>query len=95
MFDQEGGPGFSIEGKFFSLEPGARIAHVERMLMPDPTSDNSIETVFEAEAAGTKMTLRMRLPDSASRKALLDSGAAVGMELCYDLLDCLAPADGN
>ena len=53
------GGGFHITGEFLELEPPHRIVHVERMHLPDPTPDNHIETRFEADGAGTLMTMRM------------------------------------
>lgn len=82
-------PGFSIEGEFVELVPGEKIVHVERMLMPDPTPDNNIETRFEPDGTGTKMTMRMSLPDAATRKTMLDTGMADGMEMSYVALESL------
>lgn len=39
------------------LEPDARIVHVERMFLPDPTPDNHIETRFEATETCTRMVI--------------------------------------
>lgn len=82
-----------ITGEYLELDPGARILHVERMFMPDPTPDNRIETVFEARDGGTLMTLRMTLPDSETRTMMLDYGMADGMEQSYAKLDALAVPD--
>ena len=54
----EGG-GFHITGEYLELERYRRIVHVERMHLPDATPDNHIETRFEADGAGTLMTMRM------------------------------------
>lgn len=88
-FEHDEEPGFRIEGDFISLEPGIRIVHVERMYLPDPTPDNHVETVFAPDGDGTRMTMRMRLPDAETRKAMLDTGMADGMELSYQTLDGL------
>lgn len=90
VYEADGQPGFAIVGEFVSLEPGARIVHVERMLMPDPTPDNRVETLFAADGDGTRMTMRMHLPDAATRKAMLETGMTEGMELSYQALDRLA-----
>lgn len=87
-YEQDDGPGFRIEGGYIALEPDARIVHVERMYLPDPTPDNHHDTRFDLAGNGTKMTLRMRLPDSAARQAMLDMGGD-GMELSYAALDAL------
>lgn len=85
------GGGFAISGEYFALEPHSRIEHVERMHLPDPTPDNHIVTRFEPDGSGTLMTLRMTLPDAATRSAMLDTGMAEGMEASYAQLDALAP----
>ena len=81
------GAGFYITGEFQTLEPFRRIVHVERMHMPDPTPDNHVETTFEADGTGTLMTMRMTLPDVATRTAMLASGMEHGMEASYARLE--------
>lgn len=81
------GNGFHLTGEFIELEPYRRIVHVERMHLPDPTPDNHIETRFEADGTGTLMTMRMTLPDEATRKLMLSSGMEKGMEVSYTRLD--------
>ena len=81
------GGGFSLTGEFLELEPYRRIVHVERMHLPDPTPDNHIETRFEPDGSGTRMTMRMTLPDSATRAAMLATGMESGMETSYQRLD--------
>jgi uncharacterized protein YndB with AHSA1/START domain len=77
------GGGFHITGEYVELQPYNRIVHVERMHLPDPTPDNHIETRFEADGAGTLMTMRMTLPDSRARAAMLATGMERGMESSY------------
>jgi uncharacterized protein YndB with AHSA1/START domain len=84
--DGKGG-GFSLTGEFISLEPYSRIVHVERMHLPDPTPDNHVETRFEPDGKGTLMTMRMTLPDAATREAMLATGMADGMEQSYQRLE--------
>ena len=85
--DGQGG-GFHLTGELVELEPGRRIVHVERMHLPDPTPDNHIETTFEPDGeGGTLMTMRMTLPDSATREAMLASGMEHGMEASYERLE--------
>lgn len=83
------GASFSITGTFHVLERPGRIVHVEVMHLPDPTPENHVETRFEAEGTGTLMTMRMRLPDRASRDAMLASGMEGGMEQSYVRLQTL------
>ena len=87
------GQGFYITGELIALEPFSRIVHVERMHLPDPTPDNHIETRFEADGAGTRMTMRMTLPDAATRSQMLATGMEGGMEASYVRLEgVLQPA---
>lgn len=81
------GAGFYLTGEYVALEPFRRIAHVERMHLPDPTPDNHVETVFEPDGTGTLMTMRMTLPDAETRAAMLASGMEQGMETSYERLD--------
>jgi uncharacterized protein YndB with AHSA1/START domain len=79
--------GFHVTGEFLELEPYRRIVHVERMYLPDPTPDNRVETTFDADGDGTAMTLRMTLPDAATRARMLATGMAGGMESSYQRLE--------
>ncbi len=82
------GNGFHLTGEFVVLEPPRRIVHVERMHLPDPTPDNRVETVFEADGeGGTLMTMRMSLPDAETRAAMLGTGMTEGMEKSYARLE--------
>lgn len=81
------GRGFFNTGEFIALEPFRRIQHVERMHLPDPTPDNHIETTFEPDGTGTLMTMRMTLPDAATRAVMLSSGMEHGMEKSYQRLE--------
>lgn len=83
------GGGFCLTGEFLELEPHNRIVHVERMYLPDPTPDNQIETRFEPEGTGTRMTMRMTLPDAQTRAAMLATGMEQGMEASYARLEGL------
>lgn len=81
------GAGFYLTGEFLELDPPRRIVHVERMHLPDPTPDNHIETTFTKDGTGTLMTMRMTLPDEATRKAMLATGMDQGMETSYQRLE--------
>jgi uncharacterized protein YndB with AHSA1/START domain len=87
--DGKGG-GFYLTGEFIELDPPRRIVHVERMHLPDPTPDNHIVTTFTADGTGTLLTMRMTLPDAATRKAMLSTGMADGMEDSYARLERLS-----
>ena len=84
--DGKGG-GFHLTGEYLELEPFARIVHLERMHLPDPTPDNHVETRFAPDGDGTVMTMRMTLPDAETRAAMLATGMEHGMEDSYARLD--------
>lgn len=81
--------GFHITGELLELEPYSRIVHVERMYLPDPTPDNHVETRFDPDGSGTRMTMRMTLPDAKTRAAMLASGMEKGMEASYVRLESM------
>jgi uncharacterized protein YndB with AHSA1/START domain len=85
------GNGFYLTGEYMVLEPHRRIVHVERMHLPDPTPDNHVETRFEPAGAGTLLTMRMTLPDAATRSAMLATGMADGMEASFARLENILP----
>jgi uncharacterized protein YndB with AHSA1/START domain len=79
--------GFYVTGEFLEIEPFRRIVHVERMHLPEPTPDNHVETRFDPDGHGTLMTLRMSVPDAATREQMLATGMQHGMEASYARLD--------
>ena len=81
------GNSFHITGEYQELEPYHRIVHAERMFLPAPTPDNHVETIFTPHGTGTLMTIRMTLPDSKTRAAMLSTGMERGMEASYARLD--------
>lgn len=83
------GNGFYLTGEYIALEPFSRIRHVERMHLPEPCPDNHVETRFEADGTGTLMTMRMTVPDRATREAMLATGMEHGMEASYARLDAM------
>jgi uncharacterized protein YndB with AHSA1/START domain len=83
------GAGFFLTGEYVDLVPFSRIVHVERMHLPDPTPDNHVETRFAPDGAGTLMTMRMTLPDEATRTAMLATGMDRGMEASYQRLETM------
>jgi uncharacterized protein YndB with AHSA1/START domain len=83
------GARFHITGEFIAVTPFSRIEHVERMHLPDPMPDNHIVTTFQADGAGTVVTMRMTLPDEKTRNAMLATGMEHGMEASYTRLETL------
>jgi uncharacterized protein YndB with AHSA1/START domain len=81
------GKGFYLTGEYIELEPYSKIVHVERMFLPDATPDNHVETRFDADGAGTLMTIRMTLPDAKTRAVMLSTGMETGMEASYVRLE--------
>jgi uncharacterized protein YndB with AHSA1/START domain len=82
------GNGFYLTGENIACEPFHRLVHVERMHLPDPTPDNHVETTFAPDGdGGTLMTIRMTLPDAATRAAMLATGMEHGMEASYVRLE--------
>ena len=81
------GRSFFLTGEIVELQPPHRIVHVERMHLPDPTPDNHVVTTFAADGQGTLMTMRMTLPDAATRQAMLATGMDRGMEASYARLE--------
>jgi len=87
-WSNEKGQGFYLTGECLEVDPPHRIIHVERMHLPDPTPDNHVETRFEADGrGGTLMTMRMTLPDAATRAQMLATGMEHGMEASYVRLE--------
>ena len=91
--DGQGGD-FYLTGEYVAVEPYSRTVHIERMHLPDPTPDNHVDTRFDADGAGTLLTMRMTLPDKDTREAMLATGMEEGMGASYDRLEKLH-VDGN
>jgi uncharacterized protein YndB with AHSA1/START domain len=89
------GGDFSLTGEYIELKPYSKIVHVERMHLPQTTADNHVETRFEADGERTLMTLRMSLPDAATRAQMLATGMEHGMEASYVRLEALDSLDGG
>ena len=70
-------------------ERSGHLERIRRLHLPDPTPDNRVETRFEADGAGTLMTMRMTLPDNETRTAMLASGMEHGMAASYDRIETL------
>jgi uncharacterized protein YndB with AHSA1/START domain len=86
--DGKGG-GFHLAGEYLELVPFSRIVKVERMHLPDPTPDNHVEARFEPDETGTRMTMRMTLPDAETRAGMLATGMEHGMEASYARLETM------
>lgn len=92
-WDDGQGGGLRIEGEYIEIDAPGRILHVERMHLPDVTPDNRVETLFEPDGGGTRMTMTMTLPDAWARRAMLETGMTDGMGQTYDLLDTVLAAE--
>ncbi|HLU38052.1 MAG TPA: SRPBCC domain-containing protein, partial [Planctomycetota bacterium] len=55
--NDENGASFSLTGEYQVVEAPHRIVHTERMHLPDPTPENRVETRFEKDGRGTRMTM--------------------------------------
>ena len=88
----DGAAAFHLTGEYLELSAPHRIVHVERMHLPDPTPDNHVETRFEPDGDGTLMTMRMTLPDEATRTMMLATGMEHGMEASYVRLEAVTAA---
>jgi uncharacterized protein YndB with AHSA1/START domain len=81
------GAGFYLTGEYVELVPGSKLVHIERMHLPDPTPDNHVVTTFTPDGKGTLLTMRMTLPNSEVRAAMLATGMDKGMEVSYQRLE--------
>jgi uncharacterized protein YndB with AHSA1/START domain len=86
------GAGFHATGEYLEVTPDS-IVHIERMFLPDPTPDSHVETRFDPDGTGTKLTMVMTLPDAAARDAVLASGMEDGLEDSYARLERVLGAD--
>jgi uncharacterized protein YndB with AHSA1/START domain len=83
------GQSFHATGEYLELSAPSRIVHFERMFLPDPTPDSHVETRFDPDGGGTRLTMIMTLPDAEARAAVLASGMADGLEDSYARLDAV------
>jgi uncharacterized protein YndB with AHSA1/START domain len=86
------GAGFHATGEYIEVTPG-RIVHIERMFLPDPTPDSHVETRFDPDGSGTRLTMVMTLPNAEARAAVLASGTEDGLEDSYARLDRIVVTD--
>ena len=82
-----GSRSFHATGEYIAATPFSRFEHVERMFLPDRTPENHVITEFQTDGTGTLMTMRMLLPDTATRDAMRTNGMTLGMEVSYARLD--------
>ena len=94
QWSHEQGRSFFLTGEILELDPPHRIVHVERMHIPDPTPDNHVVTTFVADGGGTLMTMRMTLPDTETRRAMLGTNMERGMEASYQRFERLHAVGG-
>lgn len=81
------GNGFSLTGESLVMEPFERLVHVERMHLPDRIPDHYVETTFAPDGTGTLMTMRVTLPNAATRQAMLSTGMEQGIKASYVRLE--------
>lgn len=85
---ETGGEGaFHLTAEYLVVEPPHRLVHVERMFLPDPTPDVHVETLFQAEGAGTRLMMTLTAPSPEAMDGMLASGMEHGMEASYVRLD--------
>lgn len=88
-WEKQDGHRFGITGEVHEIDPGARIVHTERMQLDGKTVEYRVETRFEADGEGTLLTMRLMMPDAATRQVMLDTGMEHGMEASYARIDPL------
>lgn len=93
----ETGQGFHVTGTYEVVEPPkdghARIIHVERMHLPNPTPENRVTTIFETDGEGTRMIMTMEVESAEDMEAMIATGMTDGMESSYRKLDALETAE--
>jgi uncharacterized protein YndB with AHSA1/START domain len=83
------GQSFHATGEYLIVEAPHRILHVERMFLPDPTPENTVETTFTPEGTGTRMIMTMSVADATTMEAMVATGMTDGMETSYVRLETL------
>ena len=81
------GKGFHATGEYIAVTPNQRLEHVERMFLPARTPEMHVITEFQPEGEGTRLAMRMILPDKAARDATIATGMTDGIEECYIRLE--------
>ena len=81
------GNGFHLTARIEVCEPPHRMVHVETMHLPDPTPENRVETRFDPEGPGTRMTMTMQVDAPEIMEAMIATGMTDGMEASYARLD--------
>lgn len=89
VWERDDGSRFAITGSFHEVDPGRRIVHEERMTMSGHTVEYRVETLFGADGDGTILSVRMTMPDEATRQSMLETGMEHGMEASYQRVDPL------
>ena len=89
------GRSFTITGEVLEVQPCSRFVHVSRMHLPEATPDNHVETTFEPEGDGTRMNMRMSLPDAKTCETMLASGMTGGMETSFERLEQMTDREGR
>ena len=79
---------FSSLGRMVAF-PGKR-PWLDCCLQASALIESRSRSIPKAEGSGTRMTMRMTLPDAQTRAAMLATGMEHGMEASYARLDSLA-----
>ena len=77
------GASFGLIATYELIEAPHRSIHIEQMLLPEPTPESRVETRFDPEGSGNRMTMTMTVADPATMEAMLATGMAGGMETGY------------
>lgn len=83
----DGAHRFHLTAETLQVEAPHYIRHVERMFLPDQTPDNTVETRFLPEGAGTRMVMTMQVDSAETMDAMLATGMSDGMEMSYTRLE--------
>lgn len=81
------GIGFHVTGILEAVERPGRILHREVTHVPERTPESLVETRFEPERGGTRLTMTMDLPDAETLEAMRTTGMTDGMEASHARLE--------
>lgn len=85
-----GDESFSMRSVFEVVEPPRLIVSREFWDEPSGMPRNWLETIFERDGKGTRMTIRVVYDTTEAREEALESGMTEGMETSYSRIDAVA-----